>query len=420
MVLFGTYFLVIVVFVLVVINFIQTQKPQTIGPLMVSGIALMYTVAGHVLLRRNYRRAVSYMLVVFYFVVASGIVWSWGVNTPLGLLLFGLVVVLAGILLPAQRALSAAAGATIMLLGIQTAITLGWYLPDTFWATTQSTYSDVLASCAVFAMLALVSWLYNREVSRSMAQTEKARAALARQRDTLEIQVEQRTAQLRAVQLEEMQQLYRYSEIGQFGITLLHDLANQLTALTLEIDELQSKQQSEAITRAQRIMEYLGEVVDDTRNRLHGGTKKQTFDIIHKINQAVEFLRYKAAREGIVVEWKPPTGPWMYTGDPVTLCQVVAIIVNNAIDAYSKTPGRVLVGIELNNGQIVIKISDWGQGFTESKRKQVFAPSKSKKKTGFGLGLSIAKQTIETEFAGTIELSPLRKHTEFIIKLPLQ
>src|SRR4051812_21420069 len=101
-----------------------------------------------------------------------------------------------------------------------------------------SSFGDVLAYCVGFGMLALVSWLYNREMERSLRQAQGAEAALLQQKATLEVEVEKRTEELRQAQLEEMQQMYRFAELGQLGVTLLHGLANHLTALTLEIEGL--------------------------------------------------------------------------------------------------------------------------------------------------------------------------------------
>ena len=68
---------------------------------------------------------------------------------------------------------------------------------------------------------------------------------------------------------------------------------------------------------------------------------------------------------------------------------------------------------------IAIRISDWGKGIPESRRKKLFTVHHSTKKSGLGLGLYIAKQIVEMQFLGTIVLRPVSDHTEFIVKLPL-
>jgi len=368
----------------------------------------------------------TYLLVAFYMVLAAGIVWTWGINTPFGLLLFCVVIVLSGILLSARYALLAAALAGLILLGTQTAIVLNWHMPDMSWTGKKSGYADAIASCVIFGMLGLISWLYNRQMERSLRLAMEAQAALSQQKATLRKQVKERTVQLREAQLEEMQQMYRFAELGQLGVTLLHDLANHLTALTLEIEGLQSKQNSAAIARAREITGYLEEIVNSTRSRLQGTTQNQTFNIIQKTTDVVHFLGYKAAKAKVAIDWEPGKRSWKYMGDSTCYSQVIAIIMSNAIDAYGNgvekrsEVKRLSVTMKRDKKQIVTVISDWGKGISKSQRKHLFKPFHTTKKTGLGIGLFIARQTVAINFGGTIILNPRSDHTEFIIKLPVK
>lgn len=425
LVLFGTYMVIIVLAILLWISFSINHSPQVLDRLVICQFALVYIVIAYQLSRRGHRYIAAYLLVLFYALLASGIVWIWGINTPIGILLLGLVIVLAGILLTARHALFAAVFAGLALVGVQMAILLHWHTPDTSWTSSQSSFGDIFGYCTIFGMLALVSWLYNREMERSLAQAKQAEAALLQQKATLKTRVKERTTQLRHAQLEEMRQMYRFAELGQLGATLLHDLANHLTALTLEIQGMQNKRHSKAITRAQDIIHYLEDIVDNTRERLQGHTQRRTFNIAQGINEVVRFLNYKASKAHVTIEWHPPTGMWTYTGDFVSLCQVIAIIISNAIDAYD-TPHkdtltdnhRVIVSLQQHGPHIIIKVGDWGKGVTKNNRKRLFKPFHSTKKSGLGLGLFIAKQTVETQFSGTLKLNPRSDYTEFIIKLP--
>ena len=422
-VLFGTYLTTIAITGLLLIRLNIGRSPSTLGPLAVCGLALAYIVATHVLLRRGYHHAVAYLLLLFYTLLAAGIVWTWGVNTPMGTLILGLVIVLAGILLTAHWALYAALMSTAILMGTQTAVTFKWHM-QTMPTAGGSSFGEALAYCTAFAMLALVSWLYNREMERSLAQAKQAEIALLQQKATLKMQVKERTAELRKVQLEEMQYMYHFAELGQLGVTLLHDMANHLSALTLEMEGLQSGPHPKATARAELIIGYLENLVNSTRERLQGSTQQQTFDIGRKISETIAFLHDKAAKANVVIQWHPPARSWKYKGDAASLCQVIAIITNNAIDAYKDSDGatsarRVIVTIHRNRNSIVIHINDWGKGITKSARRHLFKPLHSAKKSGLGLGLYIAKQTIEMQFQGTIIIDPQLEHTRFTINLPL-
>lgn len=419
-VLIGTYCIIVALAVSLILSNLQVSSR-----LILCGVGFLYIVTTYLLALAGGYRAVGYLIILFYVSLATGVLWRWGINTPIEVLLFGLVIVLAGILLTARYALFAAFVIGITLVVLQTLITIGLYRPDSTLPGNQSSFGDVFVYCSIFGMLALVSWLYNREMEQSLIQAKKAEAALLQQKANLKKVVKERTKSLRRVQLEEMQQMYRFAELGQLGIILLHDLANQLTALTLEIENLNSKEHTEVIMRTRRILQYMNRTIDDTRGRLNGDTKEQVFDIARRMTEVVAFLHNKAAHTGVTIEWDPPAGVWKYLGDPASLSQVIAITINNAIDAYSgmSVPvkeQRVRVILRRSGKYIVVEVADWGKGISKRAQKHLFKPTSSTKKAGLGLGLYIAKQIINMQFSGSIAVNPRSDYTEFTIKLPEQ
>lgn len=420
-ILVGTYLATIAAIILLSISY-WILKNTYVGPrLMAAVVALACVVIAHLLARRGHYKAVAYLLVFFYGSVAAGIAWMWGPHNRMGLLLFGLVIVLSGILLSAKHTLMAAAAVCLLLLSINTAIVLDWHSPNAA-AASLPTYGDIAAYCAVFSVIALVSWLYNKTMERSLAQAKAAEMALRRQQATLKQEVQKRTDELHKSQLKELEQLYRVAELGQLGVNLLHDLANHLTALSLEIEDMQSKQRTKAANTASEIMAYLHNVVDSTRARLHGGKPKRSFDIAEKINETLACLSYKAASCKVAINWQSPTGRWTYKGDPASFSQALTILINNAIDAYaqakSQSPHTVTIGLQRSKTHLTITIADSGKGVPKTKQKEIFKPFTSAKKQGLGLGLYLAKQAIEGQFSGSLGLNTHAKQTEFIIKLP--
>lgn len=420
-VIFGTLFITSVIAIL--LASLGRENAHTAICLVTCGFAFLYLISTYWLLHQNHYRMVTYLLLLFYLLIASSIVVAWGISTPIGLLLFSLVIILAGILLAARYAIFAAVLSGTILLGSQTAATLGWYQPNTSWMVSSPSYGDALAYSAMFIMLALISWLYNREMNRVLANVKRTEAALLQQKATLKLRVKERTRDLRHVQLQEMRRMYHFANLGQLGVTLLHDLANHLTALTLSIEGLEDKQPSKELGRAHQIIHYLSDTVESTRRRLHGEAQKQTFDIVRKVSETIDFLHYKAVQNSVEIDWKSSIKSWKYTGDPESFGQVIAILTSNAIDAYSNVTStdmrRVVVTMETEGKYIAIHIRDWGRGIPESRRKKLFTAHHSTKKSGLGLGLYIAKQTVEMQFLGTIILRPMSDHTEFIVKLPL-
>jgi len=323
-----------------------------------------------------------------------------------------------------RPAAPAAITACVLAVGLQID-TLGWHAADRPFDNVLLRYGNIAIACIIWAPIIFVLWFFRRKVRLSLQHTRQVEHTL-RQQKIVRQKIKKRSDQIRQVQLEELQQMYRFAELGQFGVRLLHELANQLTSLQLEIDGMQHKLDDRAITRTREIAGYLEGIVNDTRSRLHGDTKKQTFNIIREIGEVISFLDHKAAKANVVIEWQPPTHPLRYAGDATGFSQVMTILVSNAIDAYSNIPvdqaraNRLVILMQHNATHIIVTVSDWGVGISKVQRKQLFKPFHTSKKTGLGLGLFMAQQTVAANLGGTLTLNPTCDHTEFIIKLPIQ
>lgn len=85
---------VLAIALLLCVSLLSHPSLAAIVLLGICATALIYALIAHLLLIRGRYHMVAYMLIGFYGFLASGIVWRWGVDTPMGILLFGLVIVL--------------------------------------------------------------------------------------------------------------------------------------------------------------------------------------------------------------------------------------------------------------------------------------------------------------------------------------
>ena len=91
---------------------------------------------------------------------------------------------------------------------------------------------------------------------------------------------------------------------------------------------------------------------------------------------------------------------------------------NNAIEASNRGE-MVEVRAEASKNRFVIRIKDYGGGMDSEMLENVFIPFYTKKSSGTGLGMAIAKKIIEAH-QGSIRIDS-REHsgTEVIVDLPL-
>ena len=312
--------------------------------MLIVSIALIYVGYLYRLSRRGHFRTAAALLVGMYFLLATAVVYLWGVNVPSGVLLYGLVIVLAGILLGPNHSLYSAAIVVITLVILELGAGWGLFEPDVSWVTEPPNIGDVIGFSLIFSIIALVTWLFNNQMGRSLHRAEKAETALRRQKSLLEVTVEERTRELQTAQLEKIMQMYRFAELGQLSTALMHDLANHLTSLTVNIESLQGKMPSKLLKDAQRSIRHIDDMVVRVRDQLQGKSKARPFNVAGEIDEIVKMLRHRGQLAGVHLEWKAPEDrkTLRTLGDTTRFRQMMANLICNGFDAYTnrKSGGR--------------------------------------------------------------------------------
>ena len=204
---------------------------------------------------------------------------------------------MAGILVSARSALYAASGIALILGTLQYAKTQQYIHPDLEWMHISSTPGDVIGFSAILFIIALVSWLFNRQMEMSLKRARRSEKALQRQKDLLEIKVEKRARQLEAAQLEKMQQLYRFAELGQLSTALFHDLANHLSTVNVDIEGLSAGDHPDIMRRIQQNVGHINTIVRRVRQQIGGKSTTEAFDILNETEEVIKIL-LPTARSG--------------------------------------------------------------------------------------------------------------------------
>jgi signal transduction histidine kinase len=373
--------------------------------------------------RSGWRRAAAWMLIILYLLLAASVAWRWGVTLPSAVLLFAMVIMITGTVLGSPYSLYVAAIAIVTILVIEAGQLHGTIKPDLSWMSAPFNIGTVSGYCMIFGIIALISWLFNKRTENSLQRAQRAEHGLRRQKLLLESKVEERTRELQAAQLEKIQQLYRFAELGQLSTALLHDLANHLTTLTLDIEGLETERHSSVVRRAKRSIRYIDEMVLRVRDQLHGRVHIRVLNVAAETQEVMTILTHKATEEGVSLNYEllASKQDLRCRGESIRFRQMIANMVANGIDAYDGTHDNrrreVRVSIELSNNTIIITITDWGKGIDPEGRTKLFEPFYSTKQTGMGMGLFIVKRIIEENFKGTISLDDSLGHTSFVITL---
>ena len=106
-------------------------------------------------------------------------------------------------------------------------------------------------------------------------------------------------------------------------------------------------------------------------------------------------------------------------GNGSLLAWSIENIIKNGIDSIDQKRGQISISLKKELNDIKIRIRDNGRGIPKMDWKNIFSPGFSTKKTGWGLGLSLANRIIEDIHKGELLVvnSTLGKGTIIEIRL---
>ncbi len=137
------------------------------------------------------------------------------------------------------------------------------------------------------------------------------------------------------------------------------------------------------------------------------------------INDSLEFVRDYAARKNVTLQAHFPRDLPQFSFDRVRIKQVIVNLLLNAIHA-SSYDDSVRVSAARRGRQIIIEVSDHGEGIPPEKRKEVFLPFYSTKEGATGLGLSVVRKIVNDHRGSVRILDNDQKGVIFRVVLPFE
>jgi len=264
-----------------------------------------------------------------------------------------------------------------------------------------------------------------------IAALSGARAERQALLETLEQQVEERTAALREAQAQ-LVQSEKLSSLGRLAASIAHEINNPLAGILtyakLLIRMLESEQVDEP-TRATSV-KHLKLVQRETerctaivRNLLDFARQRplslKDTDVVAVLEEAVSLVGHQAALKGLTLAKTVSPVP-LIKADAGQLRQAVVNVVLNGFEAMPSGGSLSLRCAPSANGkQIEITCEDTGVGIPPDRLAKIFDPFFSTKEMGTGLGLSVVYGIIERH-GGTIDIrSEVGKGTTVVIRLPV-
>lgn len=407
------------------IGLLFAQNAELTAPTVLLQAITLSFVAMFLFSRAGHVKVVATIFIACFMACGFLTTYFWGINVPQAMLIFALCIVMAGILIGTKTAFSITG---IIAAGIYYNTHLeisGRTAASALEGLQPLLYSDAIVYSITLAIIAVVSWLSNREIEKSLLRARASEAALKQERDLLEVKVEERTHEIRQLQLEKVRELYRFADFGRLTSGLFHDLVNPLTMVSLNLERLSNNDASEIVKRAVHGTKQMERFVQAVRRQVQGQSSAMVFDLATEIQSVMSVLRHKAASEQVMLSLKMADSIHTY-GSPVRFSQLMSNLIANAIDAFEDAPNTnrvVTIAIDRRGGEAVVAVTDTGKGIRAQDLAKVFEAFYTTKSVdkGTGVGLYLTREIVEKDFHGTIDLvSQPGQGSTFTVTFPIR
>lgn len=283
---------------------------------------------------------------------------------------------------------------------------------------------------------------------RAITSRLKAREALQRAHDELELRIALRTAELHDMNEElvreigerkRAEQVLRESQddlmhasklalLGQMSAGITHEISQPLTALRSLSFNTQLLLKRGDIGRIEKNLQSISDLTErmgKLTEQLKSFSRKtpltlESFLLTKAVDATLLLLENRIRTEQIVLD-VDIRAPLHALCDGNRLEQVLINLCANALDAMRDAPTKKLaIRVWRANGKAVIRVSDSGTGISEALMGRLFEPFFSTKLPGQGLGLGLAiSADIVREFGGTLRAFNIQGGAAFELDLKL-
>lgn len=368
------------------------------------------------LLRKFFLKINAIILSASIFLLILIFAYHSGINLPIIISLFFILVILSGFMLSSYFAFISA-----ILSGLAFAIIKIIQQPQILTPSLNSSKSiadclDIIFIPALFILSAILHWLYTKKIKKLLANSQEQEKKL--------------NQELKVSQEKEIFQLRQMAEFGLISGGIFHELANPLTAINLGLEEMKKMCHNHQvwekfkcnIEKTNKAAKKIGCFLSSARKQISRQDLIETFSLNKEIEEILEILEFKARNNRVTIFFNA-TQEYFLQNSPLKFHQLAINLIANAIDAFSEKKefknNQITVSLTKTDKHLMLSVKDNGCGLKDEYKNIIFNAFFSTKDfaSGMGLGLSLVKSIIETDFQGKITVSN-NNETEFVVYLP--
>ena len=220
----------------------------------------------------------------------------------------------------------------------------------------------------------------------------------------------------------------RLAELGALLAGFAHEVRNPLSTIGLNLQLVQEELATGESARDKRTCKRLATVEAEVR-RLQKileefmsyarapEPKPVMVDLNAKLRAVTEFHAPEFVDRDVSMRFYPGSDVGKV---PVDWDHLQAAVVNLIRNAAEATPagGEVMLATSREGDDVVVRVTDTGDGIAPELESRVLDPYFSTKKTGTGLGLPTVKRVVEEHGGSLTFQTTVGKGTQFVLRLP--
>jgi len=231
--------------------------------------------------------------------------------------------------------------------------------------------------------------------------------------------------------IKRLEEHFRY--ITQFSAYVSHELKTPLAIIKGEAELALRKERDPkeykrvmlvTLEETERMLRNVSDLLLLAKLEYHTEVIKfEKIDLAELLNEIYERTKLLAIQKDIEVDYKLPEGQIRVNGNKLHLRRVFLNLVDNAIK-FTPPEGKIFISTKVENGEVVIVISDTGIGIAEEDLpllfKEFFKDAREEQvETIHGLGLHIVQHILKIHHGNITVKSELNKGSTFTVTLPL-
>lgn len=224
----------------------------------------------------------------------------------------------------------------------------------------------------------------------------------------------------RAQLSQQIAQLERRKSLGEMAASIVHELSQPLTAISVNLETFQEQSKKEnrkpdleaqVLADIRRDVTRSKTLLDNIRGYAKNRQRqKKPAELQGVINNVLDLLEHpiKHQKARITVQSTLSEKNRLARIDEVEITQVLLNVLRNALQAVSDAPKKhIAISLFEYQGYICIEIHDSGGGLTQDIMNMIGTPFFSTKQEGLGLGFAISRNIAEQHGGSlTIRNSP--------------